>query len=135
MILNYPAFITQLEALKTLPKEQSMAVARKASLDLLTRIVDKTPVKTGRARGNWQVDINTTNSNETSGPGRDSIGQGASKIKQFKDYGVLYIFNNVPYILELEKGKSPQSPPRNMIRGSILEVEASLSKGLGIGFG
>ena len=93
-------------------------VIRKVSLELLTKIIARTPVDTGRARANWQVSLNGPPSGQV-----DSIFEGAGalpgnigailighQLSQINGHTTVYIANNVPYILRLEDGYSGQAP-------------------------
>lgn len=82
-------------------------------LDLLTNVVQGTPVDTGRARGNWQASINAprTNALETTDKnGGATISAGQSAVNKAAG-NVFYLTNNLPYIERLEfEGWSKQAP-------------------------
>jgi hypothetical protein len=102
---------------------------QKVSIEAAQRLIEKTPVDTGRARGNWQVAIGARPTGEvnvadllpkgdkprTSLPSLAVSGQAAvdaaieasSKIPGFC---VSHVTNNVSYILKLEDGGSKQAP-------------------------
>lgn len=109
-------------------------VVRKVSLQALNGVVLKTPVDTGRARGNWGVGINnrpngTSENTDLSGGATISAGQG--EIAGAKTYGEVYITNNLPYIGKLESGSSQQAPS-GMVGVTVAEIEAqarALAKG------
>lgn len=86
---------------------------KKLALDALTGIVLNTPVLTGRARGNWQVSINqpieTMVDKEDRG-GNSTISAGSVVINNANPFSVIYITNNLPYILFLEEGSSSKAP-------------------------
>ena len=75
---------------------------RGISLSLFNSIILKTPVDTGRARGNWQIDTS-----------------------QSKTAGLVRITNNVPYIVILEYGDKNRKPVA-MVRTSILEIQTNM---------
>ena len=103
-------------------------VQRKICLDGLTGLVLKTPVRTGRARGNWQVGISQRPTAVLEVPlikpgkeplpsppplavaGQQAVELGSDVIKEMPPFCVCYITNNVEYILKLEDGGSRQSP-------------------------
>ena len=81
----------------------------------LRGIVQKSPVDTGRFRGNWIVstgspDLRTKAQTDKSGSA--SINEGANKISSFdfKKQSTVYIQNNLPYANRLENGWSKQAP-------------------------
>src|SRR4029077_9320488 len=82
-------------------KAREDIVVRKLGLDILSSIVGKTPVDTGRARGNWQVGLNgpvTGQLARLDKSGSVSIAAGNQVLSHAKAGGVIYITNNVPYI-------------------------------------
>jgi hypothetical protein len=101
---------------------------QKICLDLLSGIVLKTPVDTGRARGNWQASIGNprTDTIETSDPGGGrTISDGIEATG--KAYGnVFWITNNLPYIYRLEYEGWSKQAPRGMVRLTIEEVRRQL---------
>lgn len=99
-------------------------------------IVERTPVLTGRARFNWfpttgapatQAVEETANVSVTGTPMQpeekarikavtsklDALPLGSEKV---------YIANNLDYILKLENGSSPKSPPNMMVQGTIINT-------------
>jgi hypothetical protein len=76
-------------------------VFRALVLDIFRNIQIRTPVDTGRARGNWQVEFNGT--------------QEAT------------IYNNLPYIERLENGWSQQAPA-GFVRVTLSEFERKLNQ-------
>jgi len=106
---------------------------RKIALDLLTRIVLKTPVSTGRARAGWFVSMNGLNGpwvEEGNDPkaiaeGR-AKGKFVSKLTGRKDKYVELI-NGVYYAIYLEYGSSKQASS-GMVRVSLREMTGKLPK-------
>jgi hypothetical protein len=108
---------------------------RKTAFDLLNKIILRTPVDLGRARGGWFVGMKNL---MTKGGGKGGIEiykQGGSsegyaqgeKEGKYSETGtggkkVIEITNAVPYILFLEYGHSKQAP-RGMVRISISEMK------------
>jgi hypothetical protein len=91
------------------PQEWMVPTQQKLAMDALTSIVLHTSWDTGRARGNWQVTINATTESvleATDVSGRVTIKLGEQKIKTLLPYSVVWIQNNLPYILPLEDGHS-----------------------------
>lgn len=95
--------------------------AREAAVEIATtldrKIVEKTPVDTGRARANWFVAEGAPRLDTTEGtvPSSRPALTGES---------VIYITNSLPYIVPLEYGHSEQAPA-GMVRVAIAEVMAS----------
>ena len=91
-------------------------LVRKAALAIDAVLVLATPVDTGRARANWQVELNrpaegtTTN---VSPSGREALEQGKSTIAGYRGGtpdAAVHITNNLPYIGKLNEGHSAQAP-------------------------
>ena len=91
----------------------------KVSFELLYRIVQKTPIDTGRARGAWQMTVVEVNEEEFLGG--DGLQNAMGVLPAIKGSSIVYLSNNVPYIIYLEKGSSKQAP-EGMIEPSLSEV-------------
>ena len=77
---------------------------------LYSSIVKKTPVDTGRARGNWNITVghdNTTASTRTT-PQFKSV----TDVPKVEGDETIYISNNLPYITKLEYGGFPNPPKK-----------------------
>ncbi len=95
---------------------------RKIALTGLSKLVLRTPVRTGRARGGWQCEIldragvaralrNIAAKHERLDKnGAATITAGAAIIEKSPPFCCITIVNNVGYILELERGHSGQAP-------------------------
>jgi len=120
MIKNLDSFNKALEkTIQTLPIEGALRLQRMISLEALKRIVLKTPVDTGRARGNWQTTINIPAVGEKWD--NTNIAAGATIIGTLKSFGTIFISNNLVYILPLEHGHSKQAP-HGMVAVTIEEL-------------
>jgi hypothetical protein len=105
---------------------EAVIFQKRIVLEALERIVLKTPVDTGRARGNWQVTINELPSGEVSVTETGTSGTGftdTAVLTNLVPYQIVYITNNVPYIVYLEGGSSPQAP-QGMVAITINELVA-----------
>lgn len=125
--LNF--FNRQLQDFEEQVAQNCLKLQQRVALDLLTRIVLKTPVDTGRARGNWQVELGGAGSSTTTRlePGQVGVGgeatiaAGIAAIGAAKPYGKITIYNNVNYIRYLEDGSSRQAP-QGMVKLAVAEV-------------
>ncbi|AVI85601.1 hypothetical protein BTW15_01235 [Pseudomonas syringae pv. tomato] len=100
------AFIAQIEGDMT---KQMRIIA----MALLGEIVSRSPVDTGRFRGNTTVTIGSpvfSNSQTLDPTGSTSISKGASVLGGLKPFSIIYIQNNLPYAEKLENGHSKQAP-------------------------
>lgn len=129
-IRNLREFNLELENFgKKVVPEAHLALQKKIALDLLRRIVFKTPVDTGRARGNWQTNVGAAGSSaiERLDPsGNTAISEGLGALAAARPFGLITIFNNVDYIRFLEMGSSRQAPA-GMVSVSLAEVRGAFS--------
>jgi len=103
---------------------------QKIGLQALRGVVLKTPVDTGRARGNWNVTFgnpSTRVSENRDKPGDNTINKGSGKISRVEPFGRIYISNNLPYILPLENGWSTQAPT-GMVSTTVTEIESQFRR-------
>lgn len=107
-------FALQLSQFAEKAKENADKAVRGVALEVWGRLIYRSPVDTGRFRGNWQLTVNsppagtiavsgTSESPAPPPPTPDLIpGQGIS--------GPIYLGNNLPYAQRLEFGYSNQAP-------------------------
>lgn len=104
------------------------AEVRKICYDLVTGIILKTPVDTGRARANWFTSIGSPSVSVTASTdpsGSSSISSALGAISKATG-NVLWITNNLPYIYRLEfEGWSKQAPA-GMVRVTINDIARQL---------
>jgi hypothetical protein len=101
---------------------------RKICLDLLSSLIKKSPVDTGRFRGNWQVGymrINGATDSPDDKNGGAAIGRGLSVLSSISVGGVVYLTNSLPYAIRLEYGWSKQAP-NGMVRLTLIEHQSNL---------
>lgn len=110
MPTNLAQFIDQVQKeTKNFTHDEIVLFQKKVVFEALTRITMRTPVDTGRARGNWQVTINATTEEileEFDKDGRFTIQDGMGKLANLQPFSVVHISNNVAYIIPLEEGHS-----------------------------
>ena len=117
---------------------------RMIALEVFRRVILKTPVETGRARGNWQcsigVPIVAMNSGDDwlkgdsdAGLKYDKSGSGAiqaaaDQVMSWKPGDVaIFLTNNLPYINRLEHGYSNQAPA-GMVAITIAEFDGIVAR-------
>lgn len=101
-------------------------VVRKVALDLFSRVIQKSPVDTGRFKGNWQVAIGsipggTLEINDKDGGA--TIAQATATALGLKAGDIIYLVNNLAYARKLEFGWSKQAPA-GMVRLTVSEFGA-----------
>jgi hypothetical protein len=97
------------------------------AMDSLRGVVMKSPVDTGRFRGNWIVSknaANTTSSQVTDKNGGQTITKGSGVIDTFdmNTDSRIIIQNNLPYANRLENGWSKQAP-NGMVALTVAEMQ------------
>lgn len=114
------------EEAQALLSERSNQAVRMLALEALSRIVLRTPVDTGRARGNWQAGAGspdaTVNPVGFDKQGTATIARGAAILQAAEPDQTLYITNSLAYILPLEAGHSGQAPA-GMVGVTIAELQ------------
>jgi len=115
---------------------------RLIAFDLLGRIVERTPVDTGRARANWQVSINAPVITEVRYPNKESIPEGKSEsviaesvkleggivIADVELGEDIWITNNLPYIEVLEQGDHSKQNTEGIVAISVAEVAEGMTR-------
>lgn len=106
------------------------AVVKKAALDILGRIVLRSPVDTGRFRANWQMTIGNPGAGVVPAfdkTGAATIGKGSAAINRFRAGPSIWIVNNLPYGRRLEYGYSQQAPS-GMVRVTQREFSSLIAR-------
>lgn len=113
------------EFARTIAPSELVKLQRRIVIEALRRIVLKTPVDTGRARGNWRVDIGTIDpvtTEMTDKQGAAVIREGIQKLRAIGFGQTVFISNSLDYIVFLEDGSSQQAP-NGMVRLTLQELE------------
>ncbi len=105
-------------------------VVRKVALDVFKRVIMKSPVKSGRFRGNWQVAIGsvpagTLELNDKAGTA--TIAKVTATTLQMQAGQVITLVNNLAYARRLEYGWSKQAP-NGFVRLTVTEYGAVVNK-------
>lgn len=104
---------------------------RYLSLELLRRLVLRSPVDTGRFRANWQVDIGQAPEGTletTDKGGASTVSRGDTKLAAVQAGQSVFLVNNLPYAQVLEDGSSSQAP-QGMVAITVQEFNEALSRG------
>ncbi len=111
-------------------KGRADIVVRKLALDILSRVVLRSPVDTGRFRGNWQVGLDAApggNLNVTDKSGGGTIAAGSAVVGHAQAGGTIFIVNNLSYGPALERGWSKQAPA-GMVGLTVAEFQQAVAK-------
>lgn len=102
--------------------DKAEAVVRSAVLGLGASIVQKSPVDTGRFKGNWQYGqgaINTSTDGPLDKNGNAAISAIQAGLDAWKPGQRIYITNSLPYAKRLEYDAWSQQAPAGMVRLSV----------------
>lgn len=112
-------------------RRNSDQLCRALLLETQSRLMQKTPVDTGRARANWNLSIGeidpAVDEEATSAdvPGKQA--EGVAVVAEFRAGQVGYVTNALPYIPELEKGHSKQAPA-GMVAVTVAELQPLIGR-------
>lgn len=105
--------------------EEANKVRRGLAAEVLRGVVLKSPVDTGRFRGNWQVAEGSPATevleNADKGGGA-TISDGIAQIEGIEPGSDIWISNNLPYAARIEDGWSKQAPG-GVVALTVAEVE------------
>lgn len=93
------------------------------SLEVFKRVIEKTPVDTGRARGNWQAGLNVAVQGQLEAVdknGQPTNAKANKVVSGAKATDTITLANNLPYIQRLEDGSSTQAP-NGMVKTTVIE--------------
>jgi hypothetical protein len=131
MTSNSRQFSIEIDKMMDGAYDNLKTVVRVIALEALKRVVMRTPVLSGRARGNWGVSIGNSPSfqvdTSVDKSGTVTISKGESVIatyEQVDGFPVISLLNNLPYINRLENGYSKQSPA-GMVAITVAELQVS----------
>ncbi|SDJ34278.1 Bacteriophage HK97-gp10, putative tail-component [Bradyrhizobium sp. Rc2d] len=99
---------------------------RGLALEVARRIIERTPVESGNARGAWVAAVNgmpTAGDPPDDTDGAATLARIAAVIATAKVGDTIFIANNADYAHALEFGKSDQSPG-GMVRVTLMEAQA-----------
>lgn len=103
-------------------------------LEVGTKVVDKTPVKTGLLKGSNAISIGSSQGSlgATDPSGAGVKAQMASVSKRINSGDDVYITNGADYAEEVERGSSQQAPNGFMMRTAIeaKAIAAKVAKGI-----
>lgn len=103
---------------------------RKIALDAFSRVILRSPVDTGRFRGNWQVSIGSIPDDVIEledKAGSVVISKVTAKVLELEAGDTIYLINNLPYARRLEYGWSGQAPG-GMVRITAAEFQPIVKK-------
>lgn len=127
-------FSLQLAAFAKKAGANADLVIRKVELEVGKSLVEKSPVKSGRFKANWQHGVGESNDTTTEAldpTGEQTIAALSASIASAPASGqVLYITNSLPYAIPLENGHSKQAPA-GMAGLTVVEYQSFVDAAVG----
>ena len=122
------SFASELRNFTVKAERNAEKVFRDTTIALFSQIIKRTPVKTGRLRGNWQTDVNRKKETVIERSGADAaINEVVLEASQANLGDSIYLTNNLPYAKVIEGGSSTQAPS-GMVKVTALEFEREIKK-------
>ena len=103
---------------------------RAISLELYARILVRSPVDTGRFRGNWSIGVGVVPRGADQPPdptGAAALGEAPERLSGWRPGQTIHFRNNLPYSVRLEYGHSKQAPA-GVVRVTLAEIGAISSR-------
>jgi len=106
------SFASEIQRFTSLTEAKLETVVKEFHKEVFNRLLDRSPVKTGHYRANWQVSLNSDSFFELNGTGTDNVRMAMGEIDNYraKMAGTFYFCNPVPYATRIESGWSQQAP-------------------------
>jgi len=123
-------FADQVKAWERKTERKMDLAVRKIALEMFRRIILKSPVLSGRFRGNWQLAIGSVPNGTLElddKTGTATIAKGAATALGANAGDTIYFANNLPYARRLEEGYS-QKAPNGMVALTIQEFQSVVSR-------
>ena len=131
------SFADQVAAFEKDARRKMDLAVRKVSLEIFSRVILKSPVDSGRFRGNWQVAIGSIPSGTLElddKTGIATVSKADAKLFSAKAGDTIYLANNLPYAMRLEEGGYNDGPktiggfstqaPQGMVALTVQEFAA-----------
>ncbi|MHB1125237.1 MAG: HK97 gp10 family phage protein [Ramlibacter sp.] len=102
-------------------RSQARTITMKVAVELMQSLVLKSPVDTGRFRGNWQCGVGSVNVATDDGTDSGAPLRRTNEVLNTWAAGqTIYLTNSLPYARRLEYGHSKQAP-QGMVRLTVAE--------------
>lgn len=104
-------------------------VVRRVTLELFVRVVNRSPVLSGRFRTNWNVSYGAPDVSFTESTMQSRADIETRKAMTLPVGGVTFLSNGLPYAYRLEHGWSKKAP-HGMVRLAVAELDAAVRKAI-----
>lgn len=106
-------------------------VVRKITIDLFGRVIQRSPVDTGRLRGNWQASLDApieTPIDTLDPDGMVATDKAIDAVMAFPVGQVTYLANALPYAYRIEYEGWSKQAPAGMVRLAARELSDAVQK-------
>lgn len=120
------SFADEVGAFAARSAEAAALVHKRIALELFTRVILRTPVDTGRLRGNWQAGVNVFAPGTLDSPdpsGSATISAATATVTGAPPLVTLTLTNNLPYAPRIEYDNWSKQAPAGMVRVSVAEFQ------------
>lgn len=110
--------------------DKAALVVRRAALELQSGMIERSPVDSGRFKGNWACGIGTLNtdtSQAADASGQGALGRTATTLQGWTPGQTIILSNSLPYAKRLENGWSQQAP-NGMVRLTVQAYSDAVKK-------
>lgn len=119
---------------RDLPDSKVVPFQKRVAIQALRGFVQRTPVDEGRARGGWQLEVGSPPPSQVDRTSQGAIGEEdpglvaeeTSKLAALRRWQIVYVVNNVPYIIYLDEGSSSQAPA-GIVDVTVAEIQRQFS--------
>ena len=105
-------------------------VVRRTAIELQSMMIERSPVDTGRFKGNWQAGVGVANTSTSDSVGNDALERTETVLNSWTPGQTIFLTNSMPYATRLENGWSQQAP-YGMVRLSVQLYSQAIAKALG----
>lgn len=109
------SFSQQVQAGVRLAKDANIGAVRATLLGMARKVIQDTPVDTGRLKNNWYASnrgLGRQSTKATDASGTNSLKRVVAALQKLKAGQTFYLYNNLPYARVVEYGLYP-NPPKN----------------------
>lgn len=107
-------------------EKQMKLACQKIAMEAWRRVIEKSPVDTGRFRANWGCQVGSPyagfDESTTDKTGAKAIANSIIKTASWNAKGSIFLNNNASYAIILERGHSKQAP-FGMVRLTVAEMQ------------
>lgn len=126
------AWSVPVRRMQKMSERQISMTVRASTLQTLRRVLELSPVDTGRFRGNWMLGLG--GAPEGSNPARvdkegdRTLAELTAQVAAYKIGDTISVRNNLPYAVRLEYGHSKLQAPNGMVRIAVREFPGVVAR-------